>query len=106
MTLPLTAAVLDEIQRDPASAAAFAEAIRPYVHPPATAPGPDEWYDTKRAAEYLSLTVNAIHKLTAARAIPFEQDGPGCKCWFKPSELDDWRRGREAHAANSQPKAA
>ena len=51
----------------------------------------DGWLDTKRAAAYLGLSVNALHKLTAARLIPFEQEGPGCKCWFKPSELDAWR---------------
>ncbi len=53
----------------------------------------DEWLDSKRAAAYLGMSVNAIHKLTAARAIPFEQDGPGCKCWFRRAELDRWRRG-------------
>jgi excisionase family DNA binding protein len=50
------------------------------------------WMDSARAAEYLGITKNSIHKLTAARAIPFEQDGPGCRCWFKRSELDSWRR--------------
>ncbi len=53
----------------------------------------DEWLDSKRAAAYLGVSVNAIHKLTAARTIPFEQDSPGCKCWFRRAELDQWRRG-------------
>lgn len=57
------------------------------------APEPDGWLDAKRAASYLSISVNSLHKLTAARAIPFEQDGPGCKCWFRRSELDRWREG-------------
>ncbi len=52
----------------------------------------DGWLDAKRAAAYVGLSVNALHKLTAERAIPFEQEGPGCKCWFKRSELDEWRR--------------
>jgi hypothetical protein len=52
----------------------------------------DGWLDAKRAAVYLGLSVNALHKLTAARLIPFEQEAPGCKCWFKPSELDAWRQ--------------
>jgi hypothetical protein len=51
----------------------------------------DGWLDAKRAADYAGLSVNALHKLTAERAIPFEQEGPGCKCWFKRSELDAWR---------------
>lgn len=54
----------------------------------------DGWLDAKRAAEYVGMSVNALHKLTAERAIPFEQEGPGCKCWFKRSELDEWRCGR------------
>lgn len=52
----------------------------------------DGWLDAKRAAAYVGLSVNALHKLTAERAIPFEQEGPGCKMWFKRSELDGWRR--------------
>jgi excisionase family DNA binding protein len=52
----------------------------------------DSWMGAPAAAEYLALTVNALHKLTAARVIPFHQDGRGCKLWFKRSELDEWRR--------------
>ena len=51
----------------------------------------ESWLDTKAAAAYLCLTVTAIHKLTAARRIPFEQEGPGCKCWFRRTDLDEWR---------------
>lgn len=58
-------------------------------------PQQDGWLDAKRAAGYLSITANALHKLTAAREIPFEQGGPGCKLWFRPSELDAWRRGEK-----------
>jgi hypothetical protein len=56
----------------------------------------DGWLDAKRAAAYIGLSMNALHKLTAERAIPFEQDGPGCKTWFKRSELDEWRRAGSA----------
>lgn len=52
----------------------------------------DRWLDTKGAAAHLSITPNALHKLTATRMIPFEQEGPGCKCWFRRSDLDEWRR--------------
>jgi excisionase family DNA binding protein len=52
----------------------------------------DEWLPSSKAAAYLGISTNALHKLTAARAIPFEQDGPGCKMWFKRSALDEWRR--------------
>ena len=53
----------------------------------------DSWLSTADAAKYLDITVNALHKLTAARVIDFEQSGPGCKCWFKRSALDAYRRG-------------
>jgi excisionase family DNA binding protein len=59
----------------------------------ASPPTPDGWIDAKSAAAYLSISRHALHKLTAARAIPFEQDAPGCKLWFKRSDLDAWRRG-------------
>ena len=47
--------------------------------------------DAKAAAAYLSVTVAALHKLSAARQIPFHQEAPACKLWFKRSELDAWR---------------
>lgn len=53
----------------------------------------DRWLSSAEAAAHLGMTPNALHKLTAARAIPFEQDGPGCKLWFRRSELDRWREG-------------
>lgn len=63
----------------------------------------DRWLSTRDAATYLGLTSNALHKLTAARAIPFEQETAGGKCWFKRSELDVWRRGGSAfHHASTR----
>jgi excisionase family DNA binding protein len=56
----------------------------------------DRWLSTREAASYLGLTPNALHKLTAAREVPFSQDAPGGKCWFLKSELDQWRRGGSA----------
>jgi excisionase family DNA binding protein len=58
----------------------------------ASEPPSDEWLPSSKAAAYLGISTNAPHKLTAARSIPFEQDGPGCKMWFKRSKLDEWRR--------------
>ena len=52
---------------------------------------PDDWLDARGGAAYVGLSLNALHKLTAARAIPFHQDGPGCKLWFRRAELDSWR---------------
>jgi excisionase family DNA binding protein len=47
---------------------------------------------SREAATYLALTLAALHRLTAARAVPFEQDAPGGKCWFNRADLDAWRR--------------
>jgi excisionase family DNA binding protein len=49
------------------------------------------WLTTREAAEHLGMTVNAMHRLTAARQIPFSQERPGGKCWFRRSDLDAYR---------------
>jgi excisionase family DNA binding protein len=67
----------------------LAERLRPYLRPVATPP--DGWLDSEATAEYLSLPLSTLHKLTAERAIPFTQDGRGCKLYFKRSALDTWR---------------
>jgi excisionase family DNA binding protein len=79
-------------QLDDHALADLAARLAPFLPQPEPA-DQDRWLTTRQAAEYLGITPNALHKLTAARAIPFEQDGPGAKCWFRRSELDAWRRG-------------
>jgi excisionase family DNA binding protein len=86
----LASALLDEL--GPEQLAVLAERLAPYLPAPEQ-PAQDGWLTTKQAADYLGTTPNALHKLTAARTIPFEQDAPGGKCWFKPSDLDAWRCG-------------
>jgi hypothetical protein len=72
---------------------ARASAIKLAPHLPSAEPAvPDAWLNARGAAEYLGLTLHALHKLTAARRIPFEQDCPNGKLWFKRSKLDGWRR--------------
>jgi excisionase family DNA binding protein len=68
-------------------------------HAPDLAP---EWLDSRGAAEYLGLHPDTIRKLAAERAIPAEQDGPGCKLFFLRQDLDEWRRtgGRAAHLSS------
>jgi len=51
----------------------------------------DEWFDSAHAAEYLGLHRDTLRRLAAARAIPTEQDGRGCKLFFRRSALDKWR---------------
>ena len=59
----------------------------------------DEWFDCRHAAEYVGVHRDTLRKLAAERAIPSEQDGPGCKLYFRRSDLDAWRRsgGRRRH---------
>lgn len=55
-------------------------------------PGPEGWLTTRAAADYLGMTPAALHKLTSAGAVPFEQEAPGCRCYFNRDELDRWQR--------------
>jgi excisionase family DNA binding protein len=62
----------------------------------AAEPVEDRWMTAREAAAYLGLSVDALHRLTARRepgGIPFGQDVPGGRLWFKRGDLDAWRRG-------------
>ncbi|MDA8068775.1 MAG: helix-turn-helix domain-containing protein [Actinomycetota bacterium] len=65
------------------------------------APAREEWLDSRHAAEYLGVHRDTLRKLAAERSIPCEQDGPGCKLYFRRSDLDAWRHGggRPRHLA-------
>jgi excisionase family DNA binding protein len=69
---------------------------------------PDEWFDSRHAAEYLGVHRDTLRKLAAERAIPSEQDGPGCKLYFRRSDLDAWRNGggRPRHLASTLASVA
>lgn len=54
----------------------------------------DRWMGAKEASTYLAVPVSSIHKLSAARAIPAEQDVAGGKLYFKRSALDTWREAQ------------
>lgn len=68
----------------------------------------DEWFDSRNAAEYLGVHRDTLRKLAAERAIPMEQDGPGCKLYFRRGDLDAWRRsgGRPRHVMSKLDLAA
>ena len=82
-------ALIEALDED--ACALLAERLGPYLRSVSSLP--DEWLDSKGAADYLRLPKSTLHKLTAERAVPFEQDGPGCKLYFKRSALDAWRGG-------------
>ena len=68
----------------------------------------DEWLDSRHAAEYLGVHRDTLRKLAAERAIASEQDGPGCKLYFRRADLDGWRHGggRPRHLAAAVGRAA
>jgi excisionase family DNA binding protein len=52
-----------------------------------------EWLDSRHAADYIGIHRDTLRKLAAERTIPSEQDGPGCKLYFRRADLDAWRGG-------------
>jgi excisionase family DNA binding protein len=52
---------------------------------------PDEWLDSRSAAEYLGIHRDNLRRLAAAGSIPAKQAGAGCKLFFRRSDLDRWR---------------
>jgi excisionase family DNA binding protein len=87
----LASLIVAAARDDAALAAEFAAILRPHLQP--EQPAVSGWMTSREAAAYLGLTLAALHRLTAARAVPFEQDAPGGKCWFNRADLDAWRRG-------------
>jgi excisionase family DNA binding protein len=67
-----------------------------------------DWLDSRTAADYLGVHRDTLRKLAAERTIPAHQDGPGCKLFFKRSDLDRWRQagGRVAHLTSAVADAA
>jgi excisionase family DNA binding protein len=65
----------------------------------------DRWLDTRSAAAHLGVNRDTLRKLAAAGVIASEQEGPGCKRFFRRSDLDAWRAGAGAgfHAASIPP---
>lgn len=94
---PVSANVVDQLIDQLVDRLAAAVAERLARHNSKT----DEWFDSRHAAEYLGLHRDTLRKLAAERTIPSEQDGPGCKLYFRRSDLDTWRRGggRPRHLA-------
>lgn len=85
---PLARALLDEL--DDEALTELARRLAPLMPAPSAAPD-DRWLCTKDAAVRLGVSVHALHRLTAKRAIPFSQAQSGGKTYFQTSELDRWR---------------
>jgi excisionase family DNA binding protein len=82
--------VIDDLDDD--DLARLAARIAPLLAPPAEDDRP--WMDSHKAAAYLGVSLDALHKLTAARKVPCHQTCPGAKLYFRRSELDAWRGGQ------------
>jgi excisionase family DNA binding protein len=88
------AATILDLLDTPEVAEAVASKLEPFVKLAASTSF-DGWIGSQEADEYLGITRDALHKLTAAHRIPFHQDVPRGKCWFQRSQLDGWRRSHE-----------
>jgi len=88
----LARALLAELDDDALDALADALAPRLQRRLDVAAPVADGWLDTAAAANYLGVSRHALHRLTAERRVPFVQDAPGARCYFRRADLDDWRR--------------
>jgi excisionase family DNA binding protein len=84
--MSLARALIEELGPD--DLAELAERLAPYLPVPSA---DDPWLSTRDAAAYLGIPVSALHRLTAARTIPFFQEAPRARCFFKRSDLDRWR---------------
>ena len=49
-----------------------------------------EVMNTDQVAAYIGRSKSSIYKLTATGNIPFIQDGPGCRCYFRRRDIDTW----------------
>lgn len=102
-TPTLSSALVHEILNDPEALGALWQAFERHGFTCRfeAAKEPTGWLDSAGAAEYLGMSKNSLHKLTASRSIPFVQEGPNCRCWFQREALDKWRKGE----ANAVPRA-
>jgi Helix-turn-helix domain len=89
-TTPLGLALVEAL--DDAALERLAERLGPHLDRD-TRGAQEGWLDARAAAAHLGVSVDALHKLAAARRLPFAQEGPGCKLYFRGAELDAWRRG-------------
>lgn len=86
---------------DDKTVAALARRLAPLISASLPEAQSDGWLDFDGAVDHLGMKRAALYKLTAARTIPFHQDGPGCKLWFLRSELNEWRLGGGARRVRS-----
>lgn len=71
--------------------------------PRAEPPG-EMWLDTRAAAAHVGVHPDTLRKLAAAGRVPYEQEAPRRKLYFRRSDLDRLRAGG-FHAASMPPQS-
>lgn len=89
----MSGATLPTLALDSETVEALAEAIAARVAELASRREEDGWMTSAEAARHLAVPISTLRKWTAAGAVPFAQDVPGGRCYFRRSELDRWRAG-------------
>jgi hypothetical protein len=56
---------------------------------------PEGWLDAEGVAAHLALSVSQVYKLCSERGNEFPVHKEGSRSYFKASELDRWREGRQ-----------
>lgn len=51
----------------------------------------DRWMTSDDAAAYLKVSLHTLRDLIARQAIPYSQERPGARLYFRASDLDRWR---------------
>ena len=51
-----------------------------------------EWMSVETAAAYLDVSAERVRKLQARSEIPYYQEAPNCRVFFRRQELDQWMR--------------
>ena len=64
-----------------------------------------EWLSVESAARHLDVSAERIRKLAAVRDLPYYQEAPGCRVFFRRSELDAWMIGTRI-APRREPEGA
>jgi hypothetical protein len=62
----------------------------------------DDWLDLTRAAEHLDVHPDTLRKRAKSGLVPFEQDGPRCRMYFRRAALDEWRHAGGASVQRSR----
>jgi excisionase family DNA binding protein len=61
-----------------------------------------EWMSVETAARYLDVPAERVRKLKSRGKIPHYQEAPGCRIFFRRSDLEEWMSGFGRWRGSSQ----